>query len=123
MAKKKKASRFPLYLTLACAMMFGFGALGIVWMRMEISKVAKHCRELEDRREIVSREVQDLRGEKSRSLRPSTLAAMVSGRLFMPTARQTMHVSEADMQRRLGSPRVVGANTPLGTQGEFAGTR
>ena len=104
-------------------MMFGFGALGIVWMRMEISKVAKHCRELEDRREIVSREVQDLRGEKSRSLRPSTLAAMVSGRLFMPTARQTMHVSEADMQRRLGSRRVVVATTPLGTQGEFAGTR
>ena len=85
--------------------------------------MAKHCRELEDRREIVSREVQDLRGEKSRSLRPSTLAAMVSGRLFMPTARQTMHVSEADMRRRLGSRRVVGANTPLGTQGEFAGTR
>ena len=59
-------------------------------MRMEISKVAKHCRNLEDRREIVSREVQDLRGEKSRSLRPSTLAAMVSERLSMPTASQTI---------------------------------
>lgn len=121
--KKQGANRFIMLLGVVALMFFGGGALGIVWMRMEISKVAKHCRELEDRREIVSREVQDLRGEKSRSLRPSTLAAMVSGRLFMPTARQTMHVSEADMQRRLGSRRVSVANTPLGTQGEFAGTR
>ena len=75
MAKKKSKSRFPLILTFMVVFVLGVGALAIVWMRMEISKVAKHCRNLEDRREIVSREVQDLRGEKSRSLRPSTLAA------------------------------------------------
>ena len=123
MAKTKNRNRFPLVLTLMIAFVFGMGSLGIVWMRMEISKVAKHCRNLEDRREIASREVQDLRGEKSRSLRPSTLAAMVSGRLSMPTARQTIHVSQADVLRRLGSRKEGGADNRLGAQGEFAGTR
>ena len=37
--------------------------------------------QLETDREVVSRELYELRGQKSRSLRPSTLAAMVSGRL------------------------------------------
>ncbi len=123
MAKKHSKSRFPLVLTLIVVCVLGVGALGIVWMRMEITKVAKHCRNLEDRREIVSREVQDLRGEKSRSLRPSTLAAMVSGRLSMPTASQTIHVSQSDLLRRLGSPKEVVANNRLRSQGEFAGTR
>ena len=123
MAKKKSKSRFPLILTFMVVFVLGVGALGIVWMRMEISKVAKHCRNLEDRREIVSREVQDLRGEKSRSLKPSTLAAMVSGRLSMPTASQTIHVSHSDVLRRLGSPKEDVANNRLRSQGEFAGTR
>jgi hypothetical protein len=123
MSKTKKRSRFPLVLILMIAFVFGVGSLGIVWMRMEISKVAKHCRELEDRREVVSREVQDLRGEKSRSLRPSTLAAMVSGRLSMPTARQTIHVSQADVLRRLGSRNQGSVSNRLIDQGEFAGTR
>jgi hypothetical protein len=92
-------------------------------MRMEISKVAKHCRTLEDRREIVSREVQDLRGERSRSLRPSTLAAMVSGRLFMPTAQQTIHVSRVDVLRRIGVGRTFNPDDRLMTKEEFAGTR
>ena len=37
-------------------------------MRMDISKVAKRCGELEDEREIVSREVQELRGAEIKSL-------------------------------------------------------
>ena len=60
MVQKKSKSRFALVLTFTVVFVLGVGALGIVWMRMEISKVAKHCRDLEDRREIVSREVQDL---------------------------------------------------------------
>ena len=123
MAKKKSRSRLPLVLTVVAAFVFGLGALGIVWMRMEISKVAKHCRILEDRREVLSREVQDLRGDKSRSMRPSTLAAMVSGRLNMPSAKQTIHVSQSDVTRRLGSPTKRAVNNRMGSQGEFAGTR
>jgi hypothetical protein len=123
MVKRKNKSRLPLVLTLVAAFFFGAGALGIVWMRMEISKVAKHCRTLEDRREIVSREVQDLRGERSRSLRPSTLAAMVSGRLFMPTAQQTIHVSRVDVLRRIGVGRTFNPDDRLMTKEEFAGTR
>ena len=57
----RKVKSFPCPYFFYRRIRFGVGALGIVWMRMEISKVAKHCRDLEDRREIVSREVQDLR--------------------------------------------------------------
>ena len=88
---------------------------------MEISSVAKHCRDLEDEREIVSREVQDLRGQKSRSLRPSTLASMVAGRLSMPSASQTIHVSRDDVIRRLGG-RYAPRPTSV-AQRVFAGTR
>ena len=123
MAKNKSRSRLPLVLTMVAAFVFGVGALGIVWMRMEISKVAKHCRILEDRREVLSREVQDLRGDKSRSMRPSTLAAMVSGMLHMPTAQQTIHVSQSDLIRRLGAPNKSVINNRPRSQREFAGTR
>ena len=34
---------------------FGAGSIGLVWMRMEISAVAKECGELEDELEIVAR--------------------------------------------------------------------
>ena len=78
-----------LVLILLLVAIFGSGSIVIVWMRMDISKVAKHCGELEDEREIVSREVQELRGQRSRALRPSTLAAMVMGRLAMPDPSRT----------------------------------
>ena len=80
----------------------GASAIGIVWLRMGISDVALRCGVLEDEREVLSREVQELRGQRSWSLRPSTLASMVEGRLAMPGADQTYHVSESDMTRRLG---------------------
>ena len=57
------------------------GALSIVWLRMDISTVAKNCGQLEGQMEIVGREVNLLRGQKSKSLRPSSLAVMVEGRL------------------------------------------
>ena len=59
----------------------GAGAIGLVWLRMENSAIAKECGELEDELEIVAREVHELRAQYSRSMRPSTLASMVSGRL------------------------------------------
>ena len=80
----------------------GACAIGIVWLRMDISEVAARCGVLEDEREVLSREVQELRGQRSWALRPSTLASMVEGRLSMPGPRQTYHVSESDMKNRLG---------------------
>ena len=80
----------------------GACAIGIVWLRMDISEVAARCGVLEDEREVLSREVQELRGQRSWALRPSTLASMVEGRLSMPGPRQTYHVSESDMKKRLG---------------------
>ena len=91
----------------------GACAIGIVWLRMDISEVAARCGVLEDEREVLSREVQELRGQRSWALRPSTLASMVEGRLSMPGPRQTYHVSESDMKKRLGGYKrshVVAAN-------------
>ena len=68
---------------------FGAGSIGLVWMRMEISVVAKDCVELEDELEIVAREVHELRAQYSRAMRPSSLASMVNGRLEMPKAQLT----------------------------------
>jgi len=99
--------------------LFGGGALSIVWLRMEISSVAKNCGKLEGEMEIVSREVYELRGQKSKSLRPSNLAVMVKDRLIMPSAGKTYYVSESDLFRRVGSETEFGYRQ----QGEFAGTR
>ena len=123
MARKKSGNRLPLVVGILAMSFFGAGALSIVWLRMEISTVAKQCGKLEDEREIVSREVQELRGQKSRSLRPSTLASMVSGRLSMLPDSRTIYVSAPDMSARLGDGRGTRRNKSYGSQGEFAGTR
>ena len=82
---------------------FGAGAISIVWMRMEISQIAKNCAKLEDQREMVARELHELRGQRSRSLRPSTLAGMVGERLHMLPGSRTIHVSEREMSKRLAN--------------------
>ncbi len=76
---------------------FGSGAISIVWLRMEISATAKNCGNLEDQREMVARELRELRGTKSRLLRPSMIAKLVEGRLSVPTAQKTVHVTEREM--------------------------
>jgi len=99
----------------------GACAIGIVWLRMDISEVAARCGVLEDEREVLSREVQELRGQRSWALRPSTLASMVEGRLSMPGPRQTYHVSESDMKKRLGGYKrshIVAANN--GGRGNYS---
>jgi hypothetical protein len=83
--------------------LFGSGAISIVWLRMEISATAKNCGNLEDQREMVARELRELRGRKSRMLRPSMLAQLVEGRLRVPTARRTVHVTEREMDSYLHS--------------------
>ena len=75
-------------------------AIAIVWIRLQISDSAKICGRLEDEREVVMREVQELRGQRSWALRPSVLASMVSGRLSMPTQNRTTHVSAKELASR-----------------------
>jgi len=117
--KKQGINGFIVLLSVVVLLFFGGGALGIVWMRMEISKVARNCGYLEGEMEIVSREVQELRGQRSKSLRPSSLAIMVDGRLLMPVQKRTFHVSNLDMDSRLGT----GSYRIYSHKGEFAGTR
>ena len=102
---------------------FGTGAIGLVWLRMEISSVAKECGELEDELEIVAREVHELRAQYSRSMRPAALASLVDGRLRMPSPKSTFHVSEEDMKRRLNRAAVVAGQKRIQANMEFAGTR
>jgi hypothetical protein len=102
---------------------FGSGSIVIVWMRMDISKVAKRCGELEDEREIVSREVQELRGQRSRALRPSTLASMVMGRLAMPDSSKTFHVSRENLLDSLGDDKGSRNQSRFAVRGEYAGSR
>jgi len=85
-----------MFLILAVSL-FGGGAISIVWLRMEISATAKNCVNLEDQREMVARELRELRGKKSRMLRPSMIAQLVSGRLSVPSAGRTVHVSSREM--------------------------
>ena len=85
--------------------------------------IAKECGDLEDELEIVAREVHELRAQRSRAMRPSSLASMVHGRLSMPNARLTFHVSEEDMKRRLSLRPGVASVQRFKSAGEFAGTR
>ena len=110
-------------LILLLVAIFGSGSIVIVWMRMDISKVAKHCGELEDEREIVSREVQELRGQRSRALRPSTLAAMVMGRLAMPDPSRTFHVSKQNLLSTINEEKQLMNGAKFALKGEYAGRR
>ena len=71
-------------------------------MRLGISDIAAECGVLEDEREVLLREVQELRGQRSWSMRPSVLASMVEGRLKMGVPERTIHVSRKEMLGRVG---------------------
>jgi len=115
--------RRRMFLILLLISFFGAGSISIVWLRMDISRVAKKCGQLETGREVVSRELYELRGQKSRALRPSTLAAMVSGRLEMPGPENTFHISEIDMKRRQNMTTGGSSYRGNGPDNLFVGTR
>jgi hypothetical protein len=81
----------------------GGGAISIVWLRMEISATAKNCGKLEDQREMVARELRELRGKKSAMMRPSTIAQLVKGRLRVPSPQRTVHVTQREMNSYMNS--------------------
>ena len=118
--KDKRFTRFGVALSLLSLVVFGFFSLGIVWLRMEISENASTCGLLEDEREKVNRRLRALRGQRSASMRPTRLAALVKGRLSMPTVSNQFYITKADMEKRLshdGSgvasprPRVLARNS------------
>ena len=91
----------------------GSTSIAIVWMRLQISESAKVCGRLEDEREVVMREVQELRGQRSWALRPSVLASMVRGRLSMPDHSQTFVVGARELSARTGGLRSMQASETL----------
>ena len=76
--------------------LFGSGAISIVWLRMEISATAKKCGNLEDQREMVARELRELRGRKSTMLRPSVLAQLVIGEINHPDRQGERFMSPSE---------------------------
>ena len=108
--------RNQIVFSLVAFLLIGFGAIGIVWMRLGISDIAAECAVLEDQREVLLREVQELRGQRSWAMRPSVLASLVEGRLKMGVPERTIHVSRKEMLRRVGGKRgqfVVGDRQEL----------
>lgn len=91
----------------------GSTSIAIVWMRLQISESAKVCGRLEDEREVVMREVQELRGQRSWALRPSVLASMVRGRLSMPGPSQTFVVGARELSARTGGLRSMQVSETL----------
>ena len=102
-AKDRRFTRFGAVVSLFSLAVFGFCSLGIVWLRMEISENASTCGLLEDEREKVNRRLRALRGQRSASMRPTRLAALVKGRLSMPGVSSQFYITEGEMKKRLSS--------------------
>ena len=105
MAKVKdmRFTRLGVVVSLFTLAVFGLFSLGIVWLRMEISENASTCGLLEDEREKVNRSLRALRGQRSASMRPTRLAALVKGRLSIPGASSQFYITEEEMKKRLSS--------------------
>lgn len=101
--KGRHFTRLGVAVSLFTLSVFGIFSLGIVWLRMEISENASTCGLLEDEREKVNRRLRALRGQKSASMRPTRLAALVKGRLSMPGASSQFYITEVEMKKRLSS--------------------
>ena len=96
-------TRLGVVVSLFTLAVFGLFSLGIVWLRMEISENASTCGLLEDEREKVNRSLRALRGQRSASMRPTRLAALVKGRLSMPRVSSQFYITEGEMKKRLSS--------------------
>ncbi|MBT3570625.1 MAG: hypothetical protein HN494_17380 [Opitutae bacterium] len=101
--KDSRFTRLGVAVSLFTLAVFGVFSLGIVWLRMEISENASTCGLLEDEREKVNRRLRALRGQKSASMRPTRLAALVKGRLSMPGVSSQFYITEGEMKKRLSS--------------------
>ena len=96
-AKDKRFTRFGAVVSLFSLAIFGFCSLGVVWLRMEISENASSCGLLEDEREKVNRRLRALRGQRSASMRPTRLVALVEGRLSMPPVSNQFYITKSKL--------------------------
>ena len=101
--KYRRFTRLGVAVSLFTLAVFGVFSLGIVSLRMEISENASTCGLLEDEREKVNRRLRALRGQRSASMRPTRLAALVKGRLSMPGVSSQFYITEGEMKKRLSS--------------------
>jgi hypothetical protein len=101
--KDRRFTRFGVAVSLFMLAVFGIFSLGIVWLRIEISENASTCGLLEDEREKVNRRLRALRGQRSASMRPTRLAALVKGRLSIPGVSNQFYITEGEMKKRLSS--------------------
>ena len=101
--KDRRFTRFGVAVSLFTLAVFGVFSLGIVWLRMEISENASTCGLLEDEREKVNRSLRALRGQRSASMRPTRLSALVKGRLSMPGGSNQFYITQGEMKKRLSS--------------------
>lgn len=101
--KDRRFTRLGVAVSLFALAVFGVFSLGIVSLRMEISENASTCGLLEDEREKVNRRLRALRGQRSASMRPTRLAALVKGRLSMPGVSSQFYITEGEMEKRLSS--------------------
>jgi len=78
----------------------GLGSLGVVWLRVEISRVAEDSRKLEKQVTENARELRSLSAKRAKALNPSSLKRLVSGRLSKPPSNHVVFVHQEDLERR-----------------------
>ena len=82
----------------------GFGSLGIVWLRVEISRTAEDSRNLEKEVSDKARELRSLNAKRAKWLNPASLKALAVGRLVKPDAKQQIFVKSSDFERKQLQP-------------------
>lgn len=78
----------------------GLGALGIVWTRVEISKIAESSRNLERDVNENARKLRALNTKRAKTLNPASLKSLVEGRLIKPARSKVIFVRVDDLQKR-----------------------
>ena len=102
----KSSSKF-LLVGIALLTTIATGSLGIVWLRVEISRTAEASRKLEKQVAENARELRGLNAKRARELNPSSLKALVGKRLDKPKPSRVFFVKDTEFQRRqsLSLPR------------------
>ena len=99
----KSSSRF-LLMGIALLTTIALGSLGIVWLRVEISRTAEDSRKLEKQVAENARELRGLNAKRAKELNPSSLKALVGNRLSKPNPSRVFFVKDSDLQRSQSLP-------------------
>ena len=97
----KRSSRF-LLLAACFITIISTGSLGIVWFRVEISRIAEDSRKLERDVADYARELRGLNAKRAKALNPSSLKMLVSNRLGKPS--RVVFVNGNEFERRQSFP-------------------